>query len=478
MISEVSVEKEKSLKKGIFNRSKKDDNCNKSILGERQKLDKRERQMAHYSKEILNITKSLSEFDVGMTHVSNELLDFSQDIAILSQSNVALVEETTASMSEVSEAVINTTNTLGHLSSKSHLLSDKNDESILILKDMEGLQEAVKKDTEDLSCKFKDLIEISFEVSKIVEGVKKIAEQTNLLALNAAIEAARAGEHGKGFSVVASEIRKLADNTKENLMGMDTFLESIGHATKEGGKSLKNTLSSTEDISSKIDLVSETVYANLNILKEIMTDVNAINEDMENVRVSTQEISDAMNESSQDAERLSLMADGIEKQANESVEFSKNISNIDDELSEVVIDLFKDLKGSKNAISNNEIIEIIQKAITSHMKWIERLELMLDTMTISPLQTDSNRCEFGHFYKSIEMDNKYIKDTWIKINTIHHRVHSLGDIFLENIKDNDREGATNTYNDANLASKEMIKSLNQIQEIIKDCTDKNIEVLR
>ena len=59
---------------------------------------------------------------------------------------------------------------------------------------------------------------------------KRVSTQTNLLGLNAAIEAARAGEVGKGFTVVASEIRKLSTSTSESIKQIDTVLKNINQS--------------------------------------------------------------------------------------------------------------------------------------------------------------------------------------------------------------------------------------------------------
>ncbi|OAP36451.1 chemotaxis protein [Sinorhizobium glycinis] len=113
---------------------------------------------------------------------------------------------------------------------------------------------AVNARTEAIAGDILSLAENSIEIGEIVSVVAEIADQTNLLALNAAIEASRAGEHGRGFNVVASEIRTLADQSKTATTRVRRILMEIQKSTnaavigaEEGTKSVGRALETVKE---------------------------------------------------------------------------------------------------------------------------------------------------------------------------------------------------------------------------------------
>lgn len=438
------------------------------LLSHFEKLLDNEAIMSSSAKEILDIASSLSSFDVGMTHMSHQLKDFAAEMSIVSESNLAVVEQTSASMSQVSETIETTAETLNSLTKESELLVHKNDESIELLKEVQLIKDNVIQDTEDMSKKIQQLVELAEEVGKIVDSVQAIAEQTNLLALNAAIEAARAGEHGRGFAVVAQEVRKLADDTKQNLEGMRNFVGSIHSAANDGKESLNNTISSTSHMSEMIEMVSETVSKNVGMLNSVISNVGVIRNSMEGIKISANEITQAMEASSSDAEKLSYMTQNIHKNAVDSINYAGQISEIDNQLSLIVQNMFESLDGTIHAITNDELMDAIKKAMGAHVKWMDALKKIVDEMRIYPIQTDSNRCAFGHFYNAIQINHPSLVEEWQQIHSVHHNFHSIGDKVIDAVKQNDKARAQKFYSEAEDLSRQMLGLLEKVNSKIID----------
>ncbi|MEW6698614.1 MAG: methyl-accepting chemotaxis protein [Bacillota bacterium] len=104
---------------------------------------------------------------------------------------------------------------------------------------IQSVPAAIAAVTDALGSHFKKLNTAVFEAEKhikdtdeVIEFIKKVAGQTNLLGLNAAIEAARAGNHGRGFSVVANEVRKLAEDSVVSAKKISTILGNIEDSMK------------------------------------------------------------------------------------------------------------------------------------------------------------------------------------------------------------------------------------------------------
>ncbi len=124
----------------------------------------------------------------------------------------------------------------------------------------------------------------SREIESIVETINQIAEQTNLLALNAAIEAARAGEHGRGFAVVASEVRKLAERASSATRGIEELIRDVQNE-------VRNAVSAIEESSRNVQKSTEQSMEAGAALTHIQSSAEAVKEHVESVARSVEQLS-------------------------------------------------------------------------------------------------------------------------------------------------------------------------------------------
>ncbi len=448
----------------------------KSVYGLFERFFDNETKLSHSAKELLGLVTKMSDFDVHMSHISYDLKSFATEIASLSESNLAIVEETTASMSVVTEAVNVSSETLEKLAQASEELITSNDISIQKIAEINALKENVMNNSSIMSQRIEELVELTNKVNEIVSSVDAIAEQTNLLSLNASIEAAKAGENGKGFAVVASEIRKLADTTKKSLEGMSLVMSDIKTAAENGRESMTNTMESTSEMSGKIDDIYSTMKNNMELLGRTIGDVRDVNTTMSGVKISTNEINLAMDSSSSDAEKLSYMTQTIFKDAEKCATLASNITQMDDNLSEVTRELFTTLKGGMNNLTNEELRLNITNAKQAHGKWLLTLKSIVDEGVIYPIQINSTKCAFGHFYHTIRVEHPSIREDWNAIEDIHNNFHNCGHRVLEAIRNSQKDEARKHYGEAELYSKKIFGLLEKIEKEVDAQTQMGVRL--
>ncbi len=432
-----------------------------SLKGELKQLVENEVRLSDAAKHLMNATSSLSSFDVGMSHISQQLMKYASTLAEVSDSNLAIVEETTASLNVVDNHAKMAFETIQELSTDAKSLAGKTEESKHLLQNARKLKDELVEDMRVMAKEMADLMHLVGEVNEIVDKVQSIAGQTNLLALNASIEAARAGEMGKGFAVVADEVRKLADDTNEQLVDMRQFVSQMNKATEESKTSLEKSVTSGDRMGEMINGVADSVRDNAEQLSEMAENVHGMSMSIEEIRTAIHEINTAMDASTADAEQMANMTTNLSDDASKSVDFAKQLGQIDDELSAIVENVYQGLERGRRAPKNDEIIDILEKAKTAHTNWLSVLKGIVDEGKEAPIQVNPKKCAFGHFYNVLSLENPEISREWKQIGTLHGSLHTMGQSVLSRLSQ-DLDARLALYDEAVEVSKKLISVIDDV----------------
>lgn len=209
--------------------------------------------LSHMQRSLLTTVQSVSDNTIVLRREAADIADGNIELSDRTTRQAAALEETAASMEQLTATVQNNAKGASEALTLSSNTTNTTRQGEMQVKSVASMMEGIASEAE--------------KIRQFTSTVNSIAFQTNILALNAAVEAARAGEQGRGFAVVASEVRTLAQRSAEAakeieglIKGTEERVNQAASAAKGAGKSMEyitQNVSAVNGLISQISLASE-----------------------------------------------------------------------------------------------------------------------------------------------------------------------------------------------------------------------------
>lgn len=428
------------------------------------------------AKIVLDSVMQMSSFDLLLTDKVNEIENVSNSIddltGKLSEASRVVID----SSEEVSASHASMTNSINKMSVNSDKLLEDINKSDNELCEIQDSSKRAMESSVNMKEDMKKLMDVLSNIKNVITSIYDISEQTNLLALNASIEAARAGEGGRGFSVVAEEIRKLADETKLLTSNMGGFVKAIGDASTKSDKSIDNTVEELKKINDSIDNMVNSGKRNRKTIHSMSEEISVIAANSEEISSAFEEVNETIRLCGNHVEKIKGSSEVLTTSRSDLRNIINPLSNMEEKLHNAATLIGKVVQDPYYRVNNTLFIETVENAIVAHKSWLLTLKSIIDNKKVVPLQVNDHKCAFGHFYYSISPINKEVLNIWESVEDKHKKFHSCGKSVIKAINSNDLKLANSIYSDAQKLSLELIKDFTSIIDKVNKLDKKNISV--